>query len=111
MPLKRKTAIAYHEVGHLRSGLGATAGKNENRARRWAEIQLIHPERMIEAVIKGAHNFFDLADALDLDEELLHDFLLRMAASFEYYENGDYVISFKPIIVHNRITGQMWPDE
>ena len=66
---------------------------------------------MIEAVIKGAHNFFDLADALDLDEELLHDFLLRMAASFEYYENGDYVISFKPIIVHNRITGQMWPDE
>jgi|LSQX01.1.fsa_nt_gb hypothetical protein len=108
---RRKTAVAYHEAGHLRYGLTRWARRDERKAERWTFNKLITVEGLIKGIKQCPRTLYELADYMGIDEELLRRHLLYKAQGWVYEEHGDYVISYCPVILYNWKTGQMWPEE
>lgn len=108
---RRKTAVAYHEAGHLRYGLSRCARRDERKAERWTFRRLITLDKLIEALKKHPQSLYDLADEMRIDEELLGRYFAYKARTKIYEEHGDYVISYCPVILLNWRTGEMWPEE
>lgn len=109
LPRLRKTAIAYHEVGHLVAGITGQIGKDERRANMWTFKKLIPIEKLIEGLKKLPSTVFELAEDMGVDPQFLCRFLQIQSATCGYLEHGEYVIGFDPVILYNWKTGQMWP--
>lgn len=105
----RKTAVIYHEVGHLVKGITGQPRKDERRATQWACDRLITLDRLIDGLKRSPSSVAELAGYMGVDERLLYRYLSLRAAAMEYVEHGDYVISFSPVMLYNWQTGQMWP--
>lgn len=107
----RALSVLSHEVGHYRTGLIGSIGKNEYRADKWAAGNLCDPYDVINALRKGCSNFYELAKELNVDEQFLKRFLAILSDIHgEYYGIGNYVLYFNPLFVKNRSTGQVWPE-
>lgn len=107
----RALSVLSHEMGHYMTGLINYSGKNEFRADKWAANKLIDPIFIISALMKGCRNFYDLSNELNLDEQFLRHSLLIFSEIYgDYYEKDDYVLCFNPLMAHNRITRQFWPE-
>lgn len=107
----KKIAVAYHEAGHLFEGLNFTPGKNENKAISWAAGNLFKIEDLVKAIKQGAKTTYEVASIANIDEEFLLNFLKLLSLKYEYYLYGDYILKFNPIILYNRKSGHIWPDE
>lgn len=103
-------SVLSHEVGHYRTGLAGDSRKNEHRADKWAAGSLIPPSRLIHALQSGCRNTYELARELGMDEQYMkHCLELLFEMYGTYYETGDYILSFFPLAVQSRVTGQIWP--
>jgi len=104
-------SVLCHEMGHYQAGLIGSAGKNEYRADKWAASCLVRPWDIIRAVQNGCRNFYELSRELNVDEKYLRRCLSILSEIYgESYEAGDDVLSFNPLTVRNRMSGQVWPE-
>ncbi len=104
-------SVLSHEMGHHRAGLVGQSGKDEHRADKWAATSLIHPLHILYAVQRGCKNFYELSRDFNVDEQYMrHCLAILSEIHGEYYEAGEYILSFNPLIVQNRLTKQVWPE-
>ncbi len=108
---RKRTAVAYHEAGHLKRGIARRTRRDELKAERWAIKRLITLDTLIEGIKQHPRTLFELADFMNVDESMLENYLTYMSQKRLYQEYGDYVISYNPIILLNWRTGQIWPEE
>ena len=104
-------SVLMHEMGHHRTGLTGCSGKNEYRADKWAAQSGILPARLMEALMHGCRNYYELSRELGMDESYLKRCLLILSCIYGgYYEADELVLQFHPLSVHSRVTGEVWPD-
>lgn len=108
---RKRTAVAYHEAGHLKYGITRRTRKDELRAERWSFHRLIKLDALIQGIKKCPGTVNELAEYMKVDEGLLRRYFTYKARTKVYEEHGDYVISYCPVILLNWRTGEMWPEE
>ena len=108
---RRRTAVAYHEAGHLKRGITRRTRRDELRAERWAMKRLITLDTLIEGIKRYPRSLHELADCMNVDEDMLRNYLTYKGNTRLYQEHGDYIISFDPVILLNWKTCQIWPED
>jgi len=108
---RRKTAVAYHEAGHLKKGITRRTRRDELRAEQWAMKRLITLDTLIEGIKRHPRSLHELADCMNVDEGMLRNYLTYKGNTRLYQEHGDYIISFDPVILLNWKTCQIWPED
>jgi len=108
-----RTCVTYHEAGHhFTMNEPGQDSRNESRADRWAAKKLVSVQNIIEALVNGCRNPYEVADHLQVSENFLYKTLdIYRLLHGEYYETGDWVIAFRPtLFVLNRISEQYFPE-
>lgn len=100
-----KLCVLYEELGHFNLTVGDITDQNDlnNRkqeyiARRWSYEKLISPEDIINAIISGIDNIYDLAEILNVTE----DFLIKSIEHYKkkygvYYVGETHLLTFEPL--------------
>lgn len=104
-----KLCVLYEELGHFNLTVGDITDqsdlnnrKQESIARRWSYEKLISPEDIINAIISGIDNIYDLAEILNVTE----DFLIQSIEHYKkkygiYYVGKTYLLTFEPLNIIN----------
>ena len=104
-------SVLTHETGHYRTGFTGDCRRTEHRADLWAAGRLLPPPRLIHALQGGCRNTYELSRELGIDEEYMKRCLALLAEKYgAFYESGDHLLTFSPLAVRSRSTGQVWPD-
>ena len=100
-----KLCVLYEELGHFNLTVGDITDQNdlnnrkqESIARRWSYEKLISPEDIINAIISGIDNIYDLAEILNVTE----DFLIQSIEHYKkkygvYYVGETHLLTFEPL--------------
>ena len=100
-----KLCVLYEELGHFYLTVGDITDQNdlnnrkqESIARRWSYEKLISPEDIINAIISGIDNIYDLAEILNVTE----DFLIKSIEHYKkkygiYYVGETHLLTFEPL--------------
>lgn len=100
-----KLCVLYEELGHFNLTVGDITEqsdlnnrKQESIARRWSYEKLISPEDIINAIISGIDNIYDLAEILNVTE----DFLIKSIEHYKkkygvYYVGETHLLTFEPL--------------
>lgn len=100
-----KLCVLYEELGHFNLTVGYITDQNdlnnrkqESIARRWSYEKLISPEDIINAIISGIDNIYDLAEILNVTE----DFLIKSIEHYKkkygvYYVGETHLLTFEPL--------------
>lgn len=100
-----KLCVLYEELGHFNLTVGDITDQNdlnnrkqESIARRWSYEKLISPEDIINAIISGIDNIYDLAEILNVTE----DFLIKSIEYYKkkygvYYVGETHLLTFEPL--------------
>ena len=100
-----KLCVLYEELGHFNLTVGDITDHNdlnnrkqESIARRWSYEKLISPEDIINAIISGIDNIYDLAEILNVTE----DFLIKSIEHYKkkygvYYVGETHLLTFEPL--------------
>lgn len=104
-----KLCVLYEELGHFNLTVGDITDqsdlnnrKQEYIARRWSYEKLISPEDIINAIISGIDNIYDLAEILNVTE----DFLIQSIEHYKkkygiYYVGKTHLLTFEPLNIIN----------
>ena len=104
-----KLCVLYEELGHFNFTVGDITDqsdlnnrKQESIARRWSYEKLISPEDIINAIISGIDNIYDLAEILNVTE----DFLIQSIEHYKkkygiYYVGKTHLLTFEPLNIIN----------
>ena len=104
-----KLCVLYEELGHFNLTVGDITDqsdlnniKQESIARRWSYEKLISPEDIINAIISGIDNIYDLAEILNVTE----DFLIQSIEHYKkkygiYYVGKTHLLTFEPLNIIN----------
>lgn len=104
-----KLCVLYEELGHFNLTVGDITDQSDlnNRkqefiARRWSYEKLISPEDIINAIISGIDNIYDLAEILNVTE----DFLIQSIEHYKkkygiYYVGKTHLLTFEPLNIIN----------
>lgn len=104
-----KLCVLYEELGHFNLTVGDITDqsdlnnrKQESIARRWSYEKLISPEDIINAIISGIDNIYDLAEILNITE----DFLIQSIEHYKkkygiYYVGKTHLLTFEPLNIIN----------
>lgn len=104
-----KLCVLYEELGHFNITVGDITDqsdlnnrKQESIARRWSYEKLISPEDIINAIISGIDNIYDLAEILNVTE----DFLIQSIEHYKkkygiYYVGKTHLLTFEPLNIIN----------
>lgn len=104
-----KLCVLYEELGHFNLTVGDITDqsdlnniKQESIARRWSYEKLISPEDIINAIISGIDNIYDLAEILNVTE----DFLIQSIEHYKkkygiYYVGKTHLLTFEPLKIIN----------
>ncbi|MBC5640243.1 MULTISPECIES: ImmA/IrrE family metallo-endopeptidase [Clostridia] len=104
-----KLCVLYEELGHFNLTVGDITDqsdlnnrKQESIARRWSYEKLISPEDIINAIISGIDNIYDLAEILNVAE----DFLIQSIEHYKkkygiYYVGKTHLLTFEPLNIIN----------
>lgn len=104
-----KLCVLYEELGHFNLTVGDITEqsdlnnrKQESIARRWSYEKLISPEDIINAIISGIDNIYDLAEILNVTE----DFLIQSIEHYKkkygiYYVGKTHLLTFEPLNIIN----------
>ena len=113
MPRKARTCVAFHEAGHRYTHVLGHAGRDDERANRWAVKRLVPLMRLIEALEQGSFNTHDISDYLGVAESFLKVSLSVYRKTYGLYTiEGDWVISFEPtVLAYNYVNGRFFPDD
>lgn len=99
--------VLAEELGHFNLTVGdITSQSNFNNikqeliARRWSYEKLISPEDIINAILSGIDNIYDLSESLNVTE----DFLIQSIEHYKkkygiYYVGETHLLMFDPISV------------
>lgn len=104
-----RLCILYEELGHFNLTVGDITDqskldnrKQESIARRWSYEKLISPEDIINSILSGIDNIYDLAESLNITE----DFLIQSIEYYKkkygiYYVGKTHLLTFEPLNVMN----------
>ena len=99
--------VLAEELGHFNLTVGDITNqsnfnniKQELIARRWSYEKLISPEDIINAILSGIDNIYDLSESLNVTE----DFLIQSIEHYKkkygiYYVGETHLLMFDPISV------------
>lgn len=65
-----RTVLAHYHLGHHRPNSRVELDRLELRAHRWAAVRLVDLQEL-KAALRGADSIFEVAEALEVDPELL----------------------------------------
>lgn len=104
-----RLCVLYEELGHFNLTIGDITDqsnlnnrKQESIARRWSYGKLVSPEDIINAILSGIDNIYDLAESLNITE----DFLIQSIKHYKkkygiYYVGKTHLLTFEPLNVIN----------
>lgn len=100
-----RASVLAEELGHHFTAAGsildqsdANNRKQELRGRIWAYNRLIGLEGILKAYRAGCRNRFEMAELLDVTEEMLQKAVAYYRARYGlYYKLDNYVIYFEPL--------------
>lgn len=104
-----RLCVLYEELGHLNLTVGDITDqsnlnnkKQESIARRWSYEKLISPEDIINSILSGVDNIYDLSETLNVTE----DFLIQSINHYKnkyglYYVGKTHLLIFEPLNVIN----------
>lgn len=105
----QRLCVLYEELGHFNLTIGDITDqsnlnnrKQESIARRWSYEKLVSPEDIINAILSGIDNIYDLAESLNITE----DFLIQSIKHYKkkygiYYVGKTHLLTFEPLNVIN----------
>ena len=101
-----RASIVAEELGHYYTTTGditdqsnAANRKQEHRARAWVYEELISPQDLIDAFEAGCRSRQEVAEKLEITEQLLTDALAYYKAKYgQYVRCRQYTIIFEPAI-------------
>lgn len=102
-----KRCVLAEEIGHYKTGVGNILDQNqpanrkqERAAHRWATQELITLDDIIKASKEDIHNFYELAEFLNVTEEFLREGLTILKEIYgTHVEYNGKVIQFEPLNV------------
>ena len=102
-----KICILAEELGHFETGSGdildqtqASNRKQERAAHKWATQELITLDDIIKASKEDIHNFFELAEFLNVTEDFLREGIEILKEIYgTHVEYDGKVIQFEPLDV------------
>nr|DAO81058.1 MAG TPA: IrrE protein [Caudoviricetes sp.] len=104
-----RLCVLYEELGHFNLTIGDITDqsnlnnrKQESIARRWSYEKLVSPEDIINAILSGIDNIYDLAESLNITE----DFLIQSIKHYKkkygiYYVGKTHLLTFEPLSIVN----------
>lgn len=104
-----RLCVLYEELGHFNLTIGDITDqsnlnnrKQESIARRWSYENLVSPEDIINAILSGIDNIYDLAESLNITE----DFLIQSIKHYKnkygiYYVGKTHLLTFEPLNIIN----------
>lgn len=104
-----RLCVLYEELGHFNLTVGDITDQNnfnnkkqESIARRWSYEKLISPEDIINSILSGVDNIYDLSETLNVTE----DFLIQSINYYKnkyglYYVGKTHLLTFEPLNVIN----------
>ena len=106
-----KICILAEELGHFETGSGdildqtqASNRKQERAAHKWATQELITLDDIIKASKEDIHNFFELAEFLNVTEDFLREGIEILKEIYgTHVEYDGKVIQFEPLDVWEAI--------
>lgn len=102
--MAEKKCVLAEEIGHSITGVGSILSQNsvwerkqENKARIWSYNKLIGLDGIISSYRYGCRNSFEMADYLEVTEEVLVDSIKKYRSKYGVCTTIDnYIIYFEP---------------
>jgi Zn-dependent peptidase ImmA (M78 family) len=112
LTLAERTSVTYHEAGHHHTMIDGDKSRTEARADRWAAKKLVPVQSLIDALMNGCRNSFDVAEHIGVSENFLYKKLdIYQKAHGDYLGHGEWTVWFRPLMVHNYMTDKVYPAE
>lgn len=104
---REKLCVLYEELGHFKLNVGDITDqsninniKQELTARRWSYENLVSLDKIIDAILSGIDNIYDLAENLNVTK----DFLIQSIEHYKnkygvYYVSKTHLLTFEPLNV------------
>ncbi|WP_195264064.1 ImmA/IrrE family metallo-endopeptidase [Clostridium sp. 1001275B_160808_H3] len=104
---REKLCVLYEELGHFKLNVGDITDqsninniKQELTARRWSYENLVSLDKIIDAILSGIDNIYDLAENLNVT----NDFLIQSIEHYKnkygvYYVSKTHLLTFEPLNV------------
>lgn len=104
-----RLCVLCEELGHFNLTVGDITEqsklnnrKQESIARRWSYEKLISPEDIINAILSGIDNIYDLAESLNITENFLIQSIEHYKKKYGiYYVGKKHLLTFEPLNVIN----------
>lgn len=104
-----KLSVLSEELAHFNLTIGdITDQSNSNNrkqeliARRFSYEKLITPEKLIDSILSGIDNIYDLAEKLEVTEKVLIESIKHYKRKYGvYYVWKNYLLTFEPLNVIN----------
>lgn len=104
-----RLCVLYEELGHFNLTIGDITDqsnlnnrKQESIARRWSYEKLVSPEDIINAILSGIDNIYDLAESLNITEDFLVQSIKHYKKKYGiYYVGKTHLLTFEPLNVIN----------
>ncbi|MBD7914514.1 ImmA/IrrE family metallo-endopeptidase [Clostridium sp. Sa3CUN1] len=102
-----RLCVLYEELGHFKLTVGDITNqsilnnkKQEAIARRWSYENLVSPADIIDAILSGIDNIYDLADYLNITVDFLTQSIEHYKSKYGiYYVGKKYLLTFEPLNV------------
>lgn len=97
--------VLAEELGHFNLTIGDITNQNiinnrkqESIARRWSYEKIISPEDIIDAILSGIDNIYDLAENLNVTEDFLIESIKYFKTKYGiYYVGKTCLLTFEPL--------------
>ena len=87
-------------VGDITDQTNPRNKKQELIARRWSYEKLVTPEAIINSILSGISDIYDLAEKLDVTEEILIECINHYKRKYGiYYVGKTHLLTFEPLNV------------
>lgn len=104
-----KLCVLYEELGHFNLTVGDITDqsdlnnrKQEYIARRWSYEKLITPDAIINGILSGANNLYELSEILEITENFLIEAINHYKKKYGiYYVGKTHLLTFEPLNIIN----------
>lgn len=87
-------------VGDITDQSNPSNRKQELKARRWSYEKIVTPEGIINSILSGIDNIYDLSENLNVTEEFLIECIKHYKRKYGlYYVGKTHLLTFEPLNV------------
>ena len=87
-------------VGDITDQTNPSNRKQELKARRWSYEKIVTPEGIINSILSGIDNIYDLSENLNVTEEFLIECIKHYKRKYGvYYVGKTHLLTFEPLNV------------